>query len=355
VKKLFIFQNPHDSYKKELDCAYDRVRNDKSQISLAELTIDYLSAGIEVIISNGLPMEWYYILKGMNIVTITLGNCELYRNLADIVIDCYSEDDKRYFTGKNFSICGNANLEVEEIVDLIKIKEWDSKFFGFKVAYLSCMHLTERIMHRINNFIKEENITLLEYPCNCHDNRSVIVAEKSGFHFADIRLTYHRYLKEKKATDLDGLTFEKATEVDIPGLRSISRDFYRDSRYFFDSNFDVAKTRLFFQRWIEKGVRGEFDDECWCLYNKHIPVAFCTIRYDKQNVAHIGLFGVAQQYQGSGLGKKILNSVFNVLIDNSINDIYVVTQGRNYDAQRLYQSAGFKTESTQLWYHKWIR
>ena len=356
MKKLFISQAPAGRDKKELDCAYARVRNNKAQIDLSELTIDYLiEHGIEVVISNGLPKEWYYLLKGMNIVSITFGSCEVYGNLADITIDCYSHDYTRYFTGKNFSVCGNANFNIGEIVDLIEIKEWDSRFFGFNVAYLSCMHLTENIIYRISGFIKRKDINLLEYPCNCHDNRSVIVAEKNGFHFADIRLTYHRYLKERHIADLDGLKFEKATEPDIPGLRSISQNFYRESRYYFDMNFDKNKVRLFFQRWIEKGVRGEFDDECWCLYDKMAPVAFCTLCYEKQNVARIGLFGVAQDYRGQGLGKRILYSVFNMLIERNFTDLFVVTQGRNYDAQRLYQSTGFKTESTQLWYHKWIR
>jgi hypothetical protein len=34
--------------------------------------------------------------------------------------------------------------------------------------------------------------------------------------------------------------------------------------------------------------------------------------------------------------------------------VQVITQGRNYAAQRLYQRAGFVTRKTELWYHKWF-
>jgi hypothetical protein len=33
--------------------------------------------------------------------------------------------------------------------------------------------------------------------------------------------------------------------------------------------------------------------------------------------------------------------------------VLVVTQGRNYAAQRLYQRNQFRTCEVQLWYHKW--
>ena len=49
-----------------------------------------------------------------------------------------------------------------------------------------------------------------------------------------------------------------------------------------------------------------------------------------------------------------MNYIINQSAAKGIKKIFVVTQGRNYMAQRLYQSAGFKTFSTELWYHKWL-
>jgi dTDP-4-amino-4,6-dideoxy-D-galactose acyltransferase len=355
MKKLFVFQDNHDEYRNELECAYDRVSHDKLRTDFGFLTVDYLIKNkIEVLITNGLPKEWYFTLRGLDIVTITLGNREKYCQYSDIVIDCFSNDDKRYFTGSNFSVCRNKNLEIEKIVDLITKLEWDSGFFGFNIAFLSCMHLTENIMRRIENFIRRENIRLVEYLCNCHDRTSVRIAEQNGFNFTDIRLTYKYVLKEKQEVGLNGLAFAKATEQDIPRLRILNKDIYKDSRYFFDGNFAIEKVHEFYPGWVEKSVRGQYDDQCCCLYDQNTPVAFCTLKFDRENSANIGLLGVDPEYQGKGLGKKILYSVFNLLIDKGIQQFFVVTQGRNYAAQILYQATGFRTESTQLWYHKWI-
>lgn len=363
MKKLFIFQdNPLNEYYRELDCLYNICRKSNldqtRRVLLDEVSADYLvDNSIDVVISNGLPKEWYLITKGLKIVTITLDDLEKYRNFSDIVIDFKSLDNNRYFTGSEYSICNNIDMEADflEIINLIVKMEWDSNFWGCNVAFLSSRHLTENIIVQINKFIRKENIRLVEYLCNCHDNRSVIIAEQHGFHFTDIRLSFEKVLNEKKDVTLDkGITFDKATEKDISTLKDISFDLYKDSRYFFDTNFDVNKAREFYQSWVIKAVLGTFDDECFCLYAKDEPVGFCTIKYGISASANIGLFGLSKEYQGKGLSRKLLTLVLNELINKKISRVTVVTQGRNYLAQRLYQKAGFLTRSTELWYHKWI-
>lgn len=363
MNKLFIFQNnAGNDYYNELDCLFNICRKNNinltQRVQLNNISADYLvDNSIEVVISNGLPKEWYFITKGLKIVTITLDNLEKYKDYSDIVIDFKSMDNNRYFTGSDYSICNNKDMEADflEIINLIVKMEWDSDFWGYNVAFLSSRHLTENIIFNINKFIKKENIKLIEYLCNCHDNRSVIIAEQNGFHFKDIRLSFEKALTEKKDIILDdGILFNKATEKDIPVLKDMSFDLYKDSRYFFDTNFDLNKAREFYQSWVVKAVQGTFDDECYCLYDNSQPIGFCTIKYGSLDSARIGLFGLSKEYQRKGLSQKLLYLVLNELINRKISRVTVVTQGRNYLAQRLYQKAGLLTKSTELWYHKWI-
>ena len=357
MRKLFIFQNLKDIYSEELNCAFRRVKTTIAHKTIENLDINYLiKYSPEVVVSNGLPKELYYLLKGLNVVTITLDNLKKYYKYTDIVIDCLSDDKNKYFTGKEYSICKNKYFDIEEVIGLIKKLDWDSRFFGINIAYLCCMHLTDNIMTRINKFIKRENIQLVEYLCNCHDSRSVKVAEKNNFSFTDIRLTFYKELKNNYPIRMPrGVVLKKANKNDISFLEKISKNLYLESRYFFDENFGKKKAQEFFQNWVKKGVLGQYDDECWCLYNKNnIPFSFCTIRYDKDKSVSIGLFGIDPKYQGKGWGKILLYSTFNILFSKGIKLVTVVTQGRNYGAQRLYQSVGFKTKTTQLWYHKWL-
>ena len=359
MNKLFVVQNNDDPYRLELETAY-AISNvgKKKQLNIRLLDVDYLIKNqINVVIATELPKEWYFTLKGLNIVSIILGNREKNHKYADIVIDCLSNDDKRYFTGERYSLCQSNSEQVSEfneIVNLILKLKWDSNFHGYNVAYLSCMHLTPNVLYQIEQFIKKENIRLVEYLCNCHDRRSVLSAEENSFHFVDIRLSYRLKIQDKTHCSLGKFLFRKADEHDIPVLQAISKYIYKDSRYFFDENFDREKVYEFYQGWVQKGVLGQYDDDCWCLCDKDLPVAFCTIKYKDSKTASIGLVGVDVDYQSNGLGKKIMYSMFNRLMDKGIQDVFVVTQGRNYSAQRLYQRVGFRTHATQLWYHKWI-
>jgi len=51
----------------------------------------------------------------------------------------------------------------------------------------------------------------------------------------------------------------------------------------------------------------------------------------------------------------MIGQSLELLRQEGITHAEVVTQGRNYGAQRMYQRCGFVTRTTELWYHKWFR
>lgn len=361
MNKLFIFQNGFkEDYYHELECAFDicRSENNTKRADLDELSAEqFIEASVDVVISNRLPIEWYLIFKGLKIATITIDSNEDDRNYSDITIDYKSNNRFKYFTGKSHSICGNRDTAeyYAEIFELITVLDWDTEFFGYPVAYLSSRRLTDSIMYRIEKFIQENSVKLVEYKCDCHDRRSVCIAEKNGYEFKDIRLTYERPMDCKQDIQLGGQhEIRLAQTHDIPELLKIGDKLYQDSRYYFDKNFKMEKVDEFYRSWIEKAVLGTFDHECYTLFEKGKPVAFCTIRYGRSKIAEIGLVGVAKERSGEGLCGQLLQFVINMMMDKKIKKLMVVTQGRNYFAQRLYQKMGFMTYCTELWYHKWI-
>lgn len=360
MKKLFVFQDCNNDYVRELERAYSLTfqKNCAARVNINNLTSEYLiNASINVVISNGLSHDWYLILKALKIVTITIDELGKYVNWSDIVIDYKNNDNVRYLTGSNYLLDGTSeNLSaVSEVFELILPMEWDTNFFGFNIAFISCRFLSESVLTQCKKFIVENKIKLIYYLCNCHDQKSVQLAEQFGFHFVDIRLSFEKKLDGNLYKELDNnFTFGLADSSHLNSLKKISYSLYKDSRYYYDGNFPIDKIHEFYQNWLEKGVKGEFDNLCLCILHGNEPIGFCTLKYENKCVARIGLFGISENYQGKGIGIKLLNFVFNYLIDNNFQKITVVTQGRNYAAQRLYQKAGFLTKSTELWYHKWL-
>ncbi|MFN8276673.1 MAG: GNAT family N-acetyltransferase [Chitinophagales bacterium] len=359
MKKLFVTDASRtDDYGRELRVALEQVRkNDPYTVALSAEDLDIERLQLEqpdVVVSNGLNAAQHYMLRGLGIVNVVFDEKASFGPLADIVIDYKANDQIGNFGTSKFSLFDNPNFNFAEIANLVKLLPWDTNFFGFGVGYVSSRNLTENIYHKVAGFVRQHQIRLLEYLCNCHDRESVKIAEQHQFHFTDIRLTFDCKTSAQNIAALpEGYSYGLAEKRHIRALQECSADLYKDSRYYFDGNFETSKLNDFYQGWVEKAVLGTFDHLCYCIFDGDTPTGFCTIRNAANQSAIIGLVGFAPKYQGMGLGKKLLQYVIDQCHRNGQEKIYVVTQGRNYGAQRLYQGAGFKTFSTELWYHKW--
>lgn len=338
-----------------------------------------------VISTNEIPRDTVFLLKGVGLVQILIGMQKELLDISDIIIDPLVLKSEKYLVGTRYllpflltevpaeslaDIMGidsdtlaeevshnEAESELLEIVQLYKKLKWDSDFFGVNIGYISCLRLTLNIERHIKKFIRKERIDLLEYLCNCHDRESVITSERNGYSFVDMRLTFEQFLHDnKKIQEREHYLVAKGRDSDIEKLKNIATDIYKHSRYYFDANFDRDKVIDFYRGWVEKAVCGQFDDYAYVLYCDKEPIGFCTIKKVRKNAAKIGLFGMSSEHMGEGLSKYLLNASLQKLKDEEgINYVEVVTQGRNYAAQRLYQRCGFVTKSTELWYHKWFR
>jgi dTDP-4-amino-4,6-dideoxy-D-galactose acyltransferase len=244
--------------------------------------------------------------------------------------------------------------EINEDDQLRKL-EWDSKYFGFNIALLNSQKVKPAYSNLLKTFVDQNNIELIYYLCDCHQSDSVLFAEKNLFHFVDIRLTFFISLNENfPDIQFDG-EIKKATVEHIEELKIIADGLYKYSRYFFDGKFDRDRVNQFYKDWVVKAVLGQYDHECWCLFEAEKVAAFCTVRYDGEGRAFIGLVGVSRELKGRKLGKQLIQYVLRKLSREGVNQVRVVTQGRNYPAINLYITSGFQLFSTELWYHKWIK
>jgi hypothetical protein len=313
-----------------------------------------------VMIAASPPLADCFFYKGMGSVLIVFGPYEEYYGYADIVIDGFQEVSAGVFSGRDFQVSRERKPMFADIFALYKRLQWDSDFFQFGVAFLTSRYLTENIARLVNLGISDQrDIRLIEYLCNCHDAKSVTVAERENFHFVDIRLTFENDLSRSQEDSSNripsGYSINKAVEADIPELEKMADSLYLDSRYYFDSNFEQPKVNEFYLGWLRKAVRGQFDDYCYVLRGTTgIPLAFCTIREDLNATVNIGLVGANSGNGFKGMGSVLLEGVLSDLRKEGWSKVVVVTQGRNYRAQRLYQRNGFLTRKTELWYHKWV-
>ncbi len=359
MKKIFLYDSrAKDVYSNQLALAYKLLKKKDKNLKL----IDTNSVGpkyinkYDIVVSSNLSKIYEDYAKKKKIILIYLDKFEK-REKCDIIIDYKHNNSTHEFTGNNYKINENisSNFDFALLFDIIVILKWDSEFWGYPVSLITSRKLTENIIYRINQFVKKNKIKLIQYLCNCHDRKSVNLAEQNKFSFKDIRLTFQKDLRDVKSVKNSlNKNFKIAKSIDVNQIYKISDSIYKDSRYYFDQNFDKKKVQEFYNLWLYKAVKNLFDNLCLIYFRKNKPVSFCTLRYINNDEAVIGLFGVSKELNGKGIGTKLINKVVSFLTARGYKKITVVTQGRNLYAQRLYQKAGFLTKGTELWYHKWV-
>jgi ribosomal protein S18 acetylase RimI-like enzyme len=81
---------------------------------------------------------------------------------------------------------------------------------------------------------------------------------------------------------------------------------------------------------------------------------YVTCHASESKNGSIGLLAVAEEYRGCGIGANLMSTALQVFEQKGVETVSVVTQARNIASQRLYQKAGFRTRSVQLWFHRWF-
>jgi dTDP-4-amino-4,6-dideoxy-D-galactose acyltransferase len=229
--------------------------------------------------------------------------------------------------------------------------EWDSNFFGVRIARLNFARLDEQTVAEALQWCNSHRIDCLYFLADADHATTPTLAEKNGFHLTDVRMTFEKPLAQNETFPAQD-TIRLAREEDLAALRKIARNTHHDTRFYFDGHFDRTRCDQLYATWIENSFRG-FAQAVLVAEVDNVPAAYLTCHL-KGYESQIGLLGVSAQYQGRGLGTKLVQQFLIWSCEQNVKRATVVTQGRNLAAQRLYQHNGFVPASLQLWYHRWF-
>jgi dTDP-4-amino-4,6-dideoxy-D-galactose acyltransferase len=230
--------------------------------------------------------------------------------------------------------------------------EWDSQFFQRRIARLNRHRLDHPTMAECAHWCRQHRIDCLYFLADSNDLETPRLAEANDFHLTDIRMTLERVVipEDFAANSFDG--FRHAREDDLRALRTIARASHHDTRFYFDGHFEQEKCDLLYATWIENSFRG-FAQAVLVAEADGEPAAYLTCHLNDQ-ASQIGLVGVGEGHRGKGLATKLVRAFLSWSREQGAPRAFVVTQGRNLPAQRLYQRNGFITSSMDLWYHRWF-
>jgi len=235
--------------------------------------------------------------------------------------------------------------------ELCRQLEWDSHFFGRRIARIENDRLTTQSLDDVLAWCREQGTECLYFLCSPEDDSSVALAESANFHLVDVRVELN--WKAQPSITPSANAIREFQEADLARLQLIASQAYANTRFSYDDHFSPERVAELYKEWLTGSCRNALH-KVFVAENQNAPVGFITCQFDNSDVGCIGLLGVGNEAQGKGYGQQLVQAAQQFFNLAGAREVRVVTQGRNIAAQRIYQSCGFRTYKIGLWYHKWF-
>jgi hypothetical protein len=111
--------------------------------------------------------------------------------------------------------------------------EWDSQFFGLRIARLTERRLTCEGVAAARRWCEANQVDCLYFLADSDDAQTVTVAQANDFQLVDIRVT----LERRPGDGEPAPAVRPFQPADAARLRTIARVSHRDSRFYSDARF----------------------------------------------------------------------------------------------------------------------
>jgi ribosomal protein S18 acetylase RimI-like enzyme len=231
--------------------------------------------------------------------------------------------------------------------------EWDSTFFGLAIGRVD-PPLDAGAARGVAADAAASGLDCVYLRAAASDVDTIQAAESAGFRLVDIRLTFASDgpFHEPAPTLASDVVVRGARPEDVPALEAIAREAHFDGRFHVDAGFGAARASALYAHWIARCCANR-DGEVFVLERRGTISGYLACERDDEGAGRIALVAVSDAAQGQGLGLALVARGLAWFQQAAVSRVRVVTQGRNVAAQRLYQRAGFRTESADVWLHLW--
>lgn len=235
-----------------------------------------------------------------------------------------------------------------------RILEWDTGFFGYKVAELLPSGLRAYTPAELLSVLKKEEISLAYCFASPDDVLLNQHLAEAGAFLADAKITFSRQVSGE--SDFTPSPFIRSLPVMEPSkkLRSMALQSGVYSRFKVDPGFHEHEYERLYDEWIYKSVQRTISKEVLIFEKEGDEKGFITLQI-KNSVGSIGLIAVDENARGASVGKELVNASFHFFQSHQIATVEVVTQQANQIACNFYKSMGFDIKTIINVYHLWNR
>lgn len=231
--------------------------------------------------------------------------------------------------------------------------DWDSQFFGIKVANIPTSDLGPPELATVIEALKIDEYKMAywaaEQELSCTD------AHNLGGILVDLKTTYRVDLQsiELVAGDVSTSVATYSGRQENSVLESLAIQAGEYSRFAVDPNFSEEKVSALYRVWMNNAIQGIGTKEILVIREKGEIAGMITLG-EKEGSGHIGLLAVDQHFRGARLGGKLVRAAQVWFKNHDYHYCQVVTQGKNLAACALYEKCNFAMSSRRYFYHFWL-
>lgn len=229
---------------------------------------------------------------------------------------------------------------------------WDSKAFGFRVARIENIQSPKDQFPIVAEQLKANAITLAYWEAPKDDEPSRTAAQKIGGDLINSRVILERGLLAADRVPPVLKTISNPQPAQRTDLNNLAISSGGSSRFAQDPKFPRPFFKQLYQTWMTKSLSGQLADAVIVAEEEQRIVGMITVSVHEK-LGQIGLFGVAPEKRGRGLGKRLLADAISWFARQKCDLVKVPTQGENVGALGIYGSFGFRPAKQTNVFHFW--
>ena len=241
---------------------------------------------------------------------------------------------------------------------IYKILEWDSDFFGFKVARIVPDSLLLPELENTLRTLKQVNVLLAYWASNPDSSASQEAARCCDGVLADKKVTFVMNvcnLRARSLPQLSSLVVEEFIDnFPAPEMEDLAIQAGVYSRFKVDSRIPAERFVDLYKLWIQNSVNKKIADAVFVARSSGRIVGMVTVG-QKDGRADVGLIAVDTSMRRRGVGVVLVQAVQAWALSKGLAAVQVVTQADNMSACMLYESCGFYADKIENIYHFWVQ
>lgn len=236
------------------------------------------------------------------------------------------------------------------------ILDWDSNFFGFRVARILPTRLDASHLESILNELRREKVMLAYWASDRDSPESEVAGNSLGGFLADRKTTYLFDLgtlnEDPKGGMQSVVEYGEATATEELEQLAIQSGEY--SRFKVDPKIPTERFEEMYRLWIRQSVSERLADAVMVIQGSGDKVIGLVTLGQISGRGDIGLIAVDLDSRGHGYGRVLVNSSLRFFLAEGYKYSQVVTQRDNVPACSLYESIGYTVEKCENLFHFWL-